>query len=148
MGRLGCDFVEKGVLAEETADGQVLFTLMGEVVSCDLLPQVIADIPGKHGLCRWRGFLLGANGALADVIDYICINARPAHCLSCLCLHLNYLLVHPMQASKGAVQYFLGNTNAGSLEETSFYGQLISGSPEVSGDPQDLLAAIWPTPYG
>ena len=31
-------------------------------------------------------------------------------------------------------------------EEASFYGQLILGTPEVSGNPWDLLPAIQPTP--
>ena len=62
MGRYGCDFVEEGVFAEEIADGQVLFTFVVDVFSCNPLPWAIEDIPGKHGLCRGRGFVLGADG--------------------------------------------------------------------------------------
>ena len=80
MGRLGHDFVEKGVLAEEIADEQVLFAFVGEVVSFDLLPWAIGNIPGEHGLCRWRGFVLDGDSALVDVISYICINAWQRHC--------------------------------------------------------------------
>ena len=90
MSGLGCDFVEEEVLAEEIGKGQVLFSLVGEVVGCNLLPWAIMDIPGKYGLCMGRGFVLGADSTLADVINYICINAGPIHCLSCLCLHLIY----------------------------------------------------------
>ena len=45
LGRLGFDLVDEGVLAEEIAHQQVLSTLVGEVVGCDLLPGPIGDIP-------------------------------------------------------------------------------------------------------
>ena len=64
LGRLGHDFGEEGVLAEEITDKQVLFAFMGEVVSCELLQWAAGDIPGEHGLCRWRGFVLAADSAL------------------------------------------------------------------------------------
>ena len=93
--------------------------------------------------------MLSADSALADIVDYICINVWPVHCLPCLCLHLVYPLVGSVQVSKSTVEWFQGNTNAGSPEEEAgFYGQLIQGSPEVSGEPWDLLLAIWPSPYG
>ena len=96
--------MQKGVFAEEIADEQVLFAFVGEVISCDLWPWAIGDIPGKHGLCRGRGFVLGADSALVHVTGYICINAWPVNCLSCLCLHLIYPLVGSVQVSKGAVK--------------------------------------------
>ena len=80
------------------------FAFVDEVVGCNLLPWAIGDIPWEHGLCRVKGFVLGADSALVDVISYICINSRPVHYLSCLCLHLIYCLVDSMQVSKGAVE--------------------------------------------
>ena len=102
VGRLGCDFVERGIPAEEIADVQVLFAFVGEVASCDLLPWVIGDVPGKHGLCRGRDFVLAADNASVDTIDYICVNAGPVHCLSCLCLYLVIPPVGSMLVSKDA----------------------------------------------
>ena len=44
MGRLGEHFIQEGVLAEKITDEQLLFTLVGEVVSSDPLPWAIGDI--------------------------------------------------------------------------------------------------------
>ena len=90
-----------------------------------------------------------ADSAVAGIVTYVSIYARPVHCLSCLCLHLVYPLMCSMQASKGVMEEFWGNTGLGTLEEEiSFNRQFIPGSPEVPGDLQDLLPALWPTPKG
>ena len=81
VGGLGHDLVEKGVLAEEITDEQVLFAFVVEVVSYNLLPWAVRDIPGEHGLFKGRGFVLGVDSVLADIISYICIDAGPVHCL-------------------------------------------------------------------
>ena len=130
IGRFGCDFGEEEVLAEEIADEQVLFAFVCEVVSCDLLPWAIGDIAGEHGLCKGRGFVLGADSASADIICYICIDARPLDCFSCLCLHLFHPFVGSMLVSKGVFEEFWGNVDTTSLEEEAgLYGQLIPDAP-------------------
>ena len=43
--------------------------------------------------------MLGADGASADIICYIGVDAGPVYCLSFPCLHLLYPLVAPMQVS-------------------------------------------------
>ena len=147
--RLGHDFLKERVLAEEIADEQVLFAFVGEVVSCNHLPQAIRDIAGKHGLCRGRGFVLGAGSALADINSYISVDAGSVHCLSCLCLHHFYPLVGSVQVSKDMAEEVWGNTDAASLEEEAgLYGQLVLGVPKMSGDPWDLLSVIQPSPQG
>ena len=89
--------------------------------------------------------MLGADGALMDVVYYVCIDAGPVDCLSCLCLHFLHPLVGSMQVTKGTFKEFWGNKDRAFLEEEAcLYGQLILGAPDVSGDPQDLLLVIWP----
>ena len=58
IGRLGCDFVEEGILAEEITDKHVIFACVVEVVSCDLLPWAVWDIPWEHGLCGGEALCL------------------------------------------------------------------------------------------
>ena len=58
VGRCGHDFVEIGVLAEETADEYVVFAFVGEVISCNLLLGAIWDIPKEHGLCMQEALCL------------------------------------------------------------------------------------------
>ena len=88
-------------------------------------------------------------GTFVDVICYICIDAGPVYCLSCLCLHLLHPLVGSVQVSEGTVEEFLENADMATLEEeASLYGQLVSATPEVSGYPWDLLPTIKPTPNG
>ena len=48
--------------------------------------------------------MFSADSALADIIDYIGIDARPVHYLSCLYLHLVYPLMCSKQVSKGAIE--------------------------------------------
>ena len=50
-------WTEKGI-SEEITDEQVLFAYVGEVISCNLLPQAIEDVSGEHWLCRGRGLCL------------------------------------------------------------------------------------------
>ena len=93
--------------------------------------------------------MLGADGALTDIICYVCINARPVSCLSCLCLHLLHPLVGSIQVIEGTVKVFWGNADMASLEEEpSLYGQLVPSTLEVFSDPRDLLPVIWPSPKG
>ena len=147
IGRSECDFGEEGVLAEEIADEQILFAFVGKIVSCDLLLQVNRDDPREHWLSKGRGFVLAVDSASVDVICYICIDAGPVYYLSCLCLHFLHPLVGSLQVSNGAVEEFQGNADTASLEEeASLYRQHVPGAPEVSGDPQDLLSVIWPSP--
>ena len=77
---------------------------MGEVISHDLLRGAIGDISRQHRLCRQRGFVLSAYCALADIVGYVSVYARPIHCLSCLGLHPIGPLVCTMQVSKGMVE--------------------------------------------
>ena len=136
IGGLGYNFGQEGVFAEEITDEQVLFDFVGEVISSDLLPQAIGDVSGEHQFCRGRGLVLGAASASADIICYICINVGPVYCLSCLCLHPLHPYVGSMQVIEGMGEEFWWNTEAASLEEeASLYGQLITGAPELSGDP-------------
>ena len=87
IGRLGCDFGQEGVFAEEIADEQGLFAFVGEVVFCNLLPQAVRDVSGEHQLCRGRSFVLGVDSASADIICYISINARQyTASLTCACI--------------------------------------------------------------
>ena len=43
LGRLGGYFINEGILAEQIDDQQVLSTLVGEVIGCDLLPGAIGN---------------------------------------------------------------------------------------------------------
>ena len=89
--------------------------------------------------------MLSADTALADIVSYICIDVGPVHCLSCLYLHLFYPLVGSMQVHMGTVEEFWGNTDVAFLEEACLYGQLVLDTPEMSGNPQDLLLVIHPS---
>ena len=93
--------------------------------------------------------MLGADSALADIICYIGINARPVYCPSCWCLHLLYPLVGSIYVSEGMVKEFGGNADTASLEEEAgLYGQFIPGTSEVLGHSWGLLRVIWPSPTG
>ena len=147
MGRFGCYLGKEGIFVEEITDEQVCIAFVCEVIGCSLLPWAIGDVPGEHWLCKGRGFVLGTDGASADVICYICVNAGSVYCISCLCLHLLYPLVGSMQVSKGMVKEFWGNINAATFEEEAgLYGQLVPGAPNVLGYPWDLLPVIGPNP--
>ena len=90
-----------------------------------------------------------AYGAPADIVRDIGINVQPIHCFLHLCLHLLHPLVGPTKVSKGTVEEFCGNADLASLHEnTSLYGQIVPGAPEVFGNPQDLLDAVGPSPEG
>ena len=90
---------------------------MGEVICCDLLPGSIRYIPRKHRLCRGRGFVFCAYGALADIVSYVSIYARPIHCLSQLDLHPINTVMGSMQISKGTIKELQGNAYPCPLEE-------------------------------
>ena len=89
--------------------------------------------------------MLSADCASADIISYFSIYARPIYCLSCLHLHLVYPLMCSVQVGKGMMEEFQSNADSVSLEEEAgFYGQFIPDSPEMSGDPWDLLSVADP----
>ena len=90
---------------------------MGEVICHDLLSEAVRNISRKHGMCRGRGFVLSANGALADIVGYVSIYVRPIHSLPHLCLHPIDTLMGPVQMSKGMVKEFWGNTYSCPLEK-------------------------------
>ena len=120
---------------------------VGKVIGCNLPPWGAEDVPGEHHLSRGRGFVLGADGELTDVICNVCIDAGPINCLSCMCLHLLHPLMGSLQIGEGTVEEFWGNTDLASLEEEAgLYGQFLPGTPEVSDNPWDLLPAIQPSP--
>ena len=53
MGWLECDFIQKGILAKEIRDEEVIPAFVVEVTGYDFLQQAIRDVSGKHGLC-WQ----------------------------------------------------------------------------------------------
>ena len=95
IGRPAWNCGQEGLFAEEIAYEQVLFAFVGAVIGCNLLPWAIGDVPGEHQLSKERDLVLFADSALADIICYVCVDARPVDVLSCLCLHL----LHPMVGS-------------------------------------------------
>ena len=60
--------------------------------------------------------MLGAGGALTDIVCDVCIDAGQVDCLSHLCLHLLNPLVDSMQVSKNLVEKLWGNVDTASLE--------------------------------
>ena len=61
--------------------------------------------------------MIGAYGALADIVDNIGIYAWPIHSLPNLSLHPINALMSSMQVNKGAVEEFWGNAYPCLLEE-------------------------------
>ena len=90
---------------------------MGEVVSNNFLAWAIGEVSRNHWLCRGRSLVLCANGALADIVDSVCIYARPIHCFSHLSLHSIHPLMHAMEVSKGPIKQFQGDAYPCPLEE-------------------------------
>ena len=122
---------------------------MVEVVGCDLLSDAIGDVLRKDWLSQQRGFVPCAYGAPVYIVRDVSINAGPIHCFSSLCLHLLHPLVGFMKVSKGAVKVFWGNADFTSLQEnTGLKGQLVLGTPEVSGDPLYLFKVVRLSPKG
>ena len=117
LGGFGRYCKQEGVLAEKVTYQQILFTLVGKVVSSNLPPWAIRDIPWKHRLSRGRGLVLSADCAPADIVCYVSIYARTIHCPSCLCLHLVYPLMCSMQVGKGAIDKFWGNADLDSFKQ-------------------------------
>ena len=119
-----------------------------EVISCDLLPQGIGDVSGQHGL-GWQGSLVfGVYRVPPDIVDYICIDARPVNCLSGMELPFFYPLVCIMEVSEGMVKEVGGSDLISLQENTSLNGQLILGTPEVMGNFWDVLEVVGPSPEG
>ena len=93
--------------------------------------------------------MLCANGAPADIADYVCIYAGPTHSLSCLSLHPIKPLMCCMQVGKSVFEQLWGYVYPCPLEEQAgINGQFVLGSSEVSGYPGDLLPALRPTSKG
>ena len=91
--------------------------------------------------------MLGTYGTLLDVVNDVYINAGPVNGLFGLGLHFYHPLVCAMEVSKGTVKELWGEADSVSFQENiSLDGQLIQGNPEVSGNPWDLLEALWPYP--
>ena len=81
---------------------------MGEVVSGNFLPWDIGDASRKHWQCRGRSLVLSAGGALATIVSYVFIYARPIHCFFHLSLHPIDPLMDTMEVSRGPVEQFWG----------------------------------------
>ena len=60
--------------------------------------------------------MLIANGAPVDIVDYVCVYARPIHSLSHLSLHPINPLMCSMQVCKGAIEQLWGNADLCPLE--------------------------------
>ena len=119
-------------------------TFVCHVVHCNVLPRAIWYVSRKHWLGRQRGFVFGANSALAGIVRYICTYARPIHSLSCLSLHPINTLMCPMQISKGPFEEFRWNAYPCPPEvKTIINGQFISRGPEMSGNTKVILNRIW-----
>ena len=71
-----------------------------EVVSSNLLPSVIGECPWVAWVVQGGGLVLGADSSLADIINFICINAMP--------VHLIYHLVWLHAGQQGCGQVVLG----------------------------------------
>ena len=89
--------------------------------------------------------MLSADGALMDIVGYVCIYAGPIHCLSHLSLHLINPLMCCMQIGKGMIEQFQGNADSCPLEKARVNGKFFPGSPRMSGNLGELMPALRPT---
>ena len=82
-----------------------------------------------------------------DVVNDICINARPVKCLSGLGLHLLHPLMCTVEVSEGPIEKLGEYAGRISLQEnTGLDEQLIPGAPEVISDTQHLLLVVRSSP--
>ena len=89
--------------------------------------------------------MLSADGAPADIVSYVCVYAKPIHCLSHLCLHPIDPLMCSILVCKGVTKQFQGNADPGPLEEKArFKRQFVPDSPEMSGNLGNLLSVPGP----
>ena len=70
---------------------------MYKIVSCDVLPQAIGHVLGKHQLDRLGCLVLGVECASPYIVSDVNINAVPIHLCSGEELHLLYSLMAFMQ---------------------------------------------------
>ena len=86
-------------------------------------------------------------GAPLDMVDDVCLHAGPINCFSCLGLHFS-IPWYVLWSSARVLLKNLGDADSVSLQEnTSPNGQLVPGTTEVMGDPNDL-EVVGPSPEG
>ena len=119
---------------------------MDEVVSSDLLPWAIRDIPGEHRLSRGRGLVLDADCALADIVSYVSIYDGQIPCLPHLGLLPIDTLMCSMKISKAVIKELWVNTDSCPFEKKARIDrQFIPGTPEMSGNVGNFLLALGPS---
>ena len=90
-----------------------------------------------------------ACGALADIVGYVSIYARPIHCLPHLGLHPINTLICSVHITKGVIEELWRNADSFPLDdETGNNRQFIPGTPEMSGNVVNFLPVLRQTSKG